>query len=98
MVGLASLDVIRPKVGEIAFIVDDAVQGRGIGTLLLEQLVDIARARGIGVLEADVLVDNAAMVRVFLDSVRHAFAPSAGVVSVTLTISDAAIALSSIES
>ena len=99
VVGLASLDVIRPKVGEIAFIVDDAVQGRGIGTLLLEQLVDIARARGIGVLEADVLVDNAAMVRVFLDSgFRLAFAPSAGVVSVTLTISDAAVALSSIES
>jgi acyl-CoA synthetase (NDP forming)/RimJ/RimL family protein N-acetyltransferase len=99
VVGLASLDITRPRVGEIAFIVDDAVQGRGIGTLLLEQLVDLARAQGISVLEADVLVDNAAMVRVFLDSGFHlGFASSAGVVTVTLTISDANLALASIES
>ena len=99
VVGLASLDITRPDIGEIAFIVDDAVQGRGIGTLLLEQLVDQARLRGITVLEADVLVDNAAMVRVFLDSgFQLGFASSAGVVTVTLTISDANLALSSIES
>jgi acyl-CoA synthetase (NDP forming)/GNAT superfamily N-acetyltransferase len=99
VVGLASLDITRPTAGEIAFIVDDAVQGRGIGTLLLEQLVDAARARGITVLEADVLVDNAAMVRVFLDSgFEHGFASSAGVVTVTLAISDPTLAITSIES
>jgi acyl-CoA synthetase (NDP forming)/GNAT superfamily N-acetyltransferase len=98
VVGLASLDVTLPTTGEIAFIVDDAVQGRGIGTLLLEHLVDQARARGITVLEADVLADNAAMVRVFLDSgFRLGFTSAAGVVSVTLSISDTSLALASIE-
>lgn len=99
VVALASLDVTRPTTGEIAFIVDDAVQGRGIGTLLLEQLVDHARAQGITVLEAEVLADNSAMVRVFLDSgFQLGFASGAGVVTVSLTISDTALALASIES
>ncbi|HTJ45181.1 MAG TPA: GNAT family N-acetyltransferase [Kofleriaceae bacterium] len=53
---------------EVAFAIADLHQGRGIGTVLLEHLAQIARARGIEELEADVLADNRAMRDVFARS------------------------------
>lgn len=50
---------------EVAFLVDDAHQGRGLGTLLLEQLAVFARAAGIARFVADTLPDNSRMLRVF---------------------------------
>ncbi len=50
---------------EAAFMVDDAHQGRGIATLLLEHLAAIARANGIRRFTAEVLGDNRAMLTVF---------------------------------
>jgi GNAT superfamily N-acetyltransferase len=51
---------------EVAFVVDDAHQGRGLGTLLLEHLVVIARTRGITRFIAETLPENQAMLHVFL--------------------------------
>jgi acetyl coenzyme A synthetase (ADP forming)-like protein len=53
---------------EVAFVVDDANQGRGLGTLLLEQLAAIAREHGIHGFVADTLAGNDAMLAVFRDS------------------------------
>lgn len=50
---------------EVAFMVDDAHQGKGIATLLLEHLAAIARANGIDRFTAEVLSDNRSMLRVF---------------------------------
>ena len=50
---------------EVAFLVDDAHQGRGLGTVLLEQLAALARAAGITRFVADTLPDNSRMLRVF---------------------------------
>ena len=50
---------------EVAFLVDDAHQGRGIATLLLEHLASIARSNGIERFTAEALSDNRAMLRVF---------------------------------
>ena len=50
---------------EVAFMVDDSMQGRGIATLLLEHLAAIARSNGIQRFTAEVLSDNRAMLRVF---------------------------------
>ncbi|MFO0837268.1 MAG: GNAT family N-acetyltransferase [Phycisphaerae bacterium] len=50
---------------EAAFLVDDAWQGRGIGTLLMRRLTEIAEARSVGGFSAVVLADNARMMRVF---------------------------------
>ena len=68
VVGVASYEMLRAGEAEMAFLLDDEVHGRGIGTLLLEQLAAIARERGIHHLHADTLAENAPMLRVFADS------------------------------
>ncbi|SIR45397.1 bifunctional GNAT family N-acetyltransferase/acetate--CoA ligase family protein [Micromonospora avicenniae] len=52
---------------EVAFVVEDAHQGRGIGSVLLEHLADGARRVGIVHFVAEVLPANGAMLRVFSD-------------------------------
>ena len=53
-----------PKRAEVAFAVSDAHQGRGVATLLLDHLADIARAAGIEIFEAIVMSDNSKMLEV----------------------------------
>jgi len=53
--------VIEPGVAEMAFVVIDAFQGLGIGTLLTRHLIAMAHAAGLRKLVADVLPDNTAM-------------------------------------
>jgi acyl-CoA synthetase (NDP forming)/RimJ/RimL family protein N-acetyltransferase len=53
---------------EVAFLIEDAHQGRGLGSVLLEHLAAAARERGIERFVAEVLAQNNRMVRVFLDA------------------------------
>jgi acetyl coenzyme A synthetase (ADP forming)-like protein len=55
----------EPRRAEVAFAVADAHQGRGIATLLLEQLAHLAEAGGIDEFEANVLGENNRMLEVF---------------------------------
>ncbi len=64
-VGRYNVDKERPQVAEVAFLVEDAMQKRGIGTLLLDNLAEIARQHHITHFSADVLVDNQTMLNVF---------------------------------
>ncbi|WP_432877260.1 GNAT family N-acetyltransferase [Kribbella sp. CA-245084] len=68
LVGIASYEPLRSGEAEMAFLLEDSVHGRGIGTLLLEQLAAVARENGVQRLRADTLVENAPMLRVFADS------------------------------
>ena len=54
----------RSERAELAITVADEYQNRGAATLLLQQLVRIARAGGVRELVADVLEDNRAMLQV----------------------------------
>ena len=53
---------------EVAFVVEDAHQGRGIGSVLLEHLADAARQAGVARFLAEVLPVNSGMLRVFADA------------------------------
>jgi acyl-CoA synthetase (NDP forming)/RimJ/RimL family protein N-acetyltransferase len=53
---------------EVAFVVDDAHQGRGLGTLLLEHLALAAREAGIRRFVAETLPHNQRMLAVFADA------------------------------
>lgn len=56
------------ETAEMAFVVADAEQGRGIGTRLLEQLAARARAAGVTRFVAEVIASNAAALNVFADA------------------------------
>jgi acyl-CoA hydrolase/ribosomal protein S18 acetylase RimI-like enzyme len=50
---------------DVAFVVDEAYQGMGIGTFLYRMLIRLARQRGIQGFHADVLSSNRNMLKVF---------------------------------
>jgi len=56
---------------EVAFVVEDVYQGKGIGTKLVEWLANVARDGGITNFEADVLAENEQMITVFRDYGFH---------------------------
>jgi len=58
----------KRETAEVAFVVEDKYQGRGIGTHLLQQLAIIAKEKSIHCFEADVLAENQEMMQVFRDS------------------------------
>jgi GNAT superfamily N-acetyltransferase len=53
---------------EVAFVVDDAFQGRGLATVLLQHLAGAARSHGVRFLVADTLSENFRMLHVFRDA------------------------------
>ncbi|MBW1686609.1 MAG: GNAT family N-acetyltransferase [Deltaproteobacteria bacterium] len=69
IVALAGYDRVPDSdQAEVAFVVADAHQGRGIGTLMLEHLAVIARTHGIRSFAADTLSHNRRMLQVFRDA------------------------------
>jgi acetate---CoA ligase (ADP-forming) len=72
---------------EVAFAIADELQGRGVGTRMLERLAQVAREQGIRVFDAFVLADNRRMLDVFADSGFGALSTiDRGVVHVTLSL------------
>ncbi len=53
---------------EVAFLIDDAHQGLGIGSRIFKHLVSIARASGVMEFNAEVLPTNDGMLRLFTNS------------------------------
>jgi len=65
VVGHAFYVVIDEGRAEVAFTIANDYQGRGLGTILLCQLADVAASNGIKEFEADVVAANHAMLHVF---------------------------------
>jgi acetate kinase len=65
IVGGARYVVSRPGIAEVAFTVDDAHQGQGVGAQLMKHLAAIARRCGLQQLIAEVLPNNTPMLKVF---------------------------------
>ncbi len=77
----------RPDSAEVAFVIIDEYQRRGIGPLLLSRLVVAAREAGIAQFVAEVLPANTPMMRVFARagfSIDHEY--SDGVIHVSFPI------------
>jgi acetyl coenzyme A synthetase (ADP forming)-like protein len=88
IVGVADCYRQLDDVAEVAFTVRDDEHGRGIGTLLLEHLAEIAKENGIDYFVAHVLSRNEAMRRVFADAGFHTTSSRAevGMIEVVLDL------------
>ncbi|HEU0252147.1 MAG TPA: GNAT family N-acetyltransferase, partial [Pyrinomonadaceae bacterium] len=65
VVGHAFYVAIGERRAEVAFTIANDFQGRGLGSILLGQLAQVARANGIEIFEAEVVAANHAMLHVF---------------------------------
>jgi acyl-CoA synthetase (NDP forming)/GNAT superfamily N-acetyltransferase len=75
MIAVGRFDTVPPEEthgggveAEVAFLVQDAHQGRGIAQLLLEHLAQAGRERGITKFVADVLPENSRMIQIFREA------------------------------
>jgi acyl-CoA synthetase (NDP forming)/ribosomal protein S18 acetylase RimI-like enzyme len=68
IIAVGRYDTVRPGEAEVAFLVEDQHQGRGIGQLLLEHLAQAGRERGVERFVAEVLPDNTRMIQTFRDA------------------------------
>ncbi len=84
----------QPEAAEVAFAVADAFQGKGLGTILLGHLAEIAQDAGVTRFGAEVLPENHQMVQVFRDSgfpVQLQSAPGVILVEFPTSLSPAAL-------
>ncbi|HEX6651080.1 MAG TPA: GNAT family N-acetyltransferase, partial [Pyrinomonadaceae bacterium] len=65
VVGHAFYVAIGERRAEVAFTIANDFQGRGLGSILLGQLAQVASANGIEIFEAEVVAANHAMLNVF---------------------------------
>ncbi|MBO0842772.1 MAG: GNAT family N-acetyltransferase, partial [Nocardioides sp.] len=68
MIAVGRYDVVSTGEAEVAFLVEDDFQGRGIAQILLEHLAQAGRERGVTKFTADVLPDNSRMIQTFRDA------------------------------
>ncbi|MFK4085318.1 GNAT family N-acetyltransferase [Kribbella sp. NPDC020789] len=68
MIGVGRYERTGRRTAEVAFLIEDAHQGRGLGQLLLEHLAQAARENGIAHFVAEVLPDNRKMITVFTEA------------------------------
>ena len=65
IIGQASFDRVASDAAEVAFVVADEYQGRGVATLLLEALAEQANEADIHTFYAEILPENMRMLEVF---------------------------------
>jgi acyl-CoA synthetase (NDP forming)/RimJ/RimL family protein N-acetyltransferase len=68
IIGIARYDRITPDEAEVAFLIEDAHQGRGLAQLFLEHLAQAGRERGVSRFVAEVLPDNVRMIQIFREA------------------------------
>jgi len=69
IVGMARYDVDpATHTADIAFVVRDDWQGKGVGTMLMRRMAEIGKARGLAGFSADVLASNKPMMGIFQKS------------------------------
>ncbi len=90
VVGVANCVVTTPGQADVTFVVSDQFQGRGVGSLLLEYLGELAPALGVTHFRAETLPENHGMLDVFRHAgfIERVGPEQGGLVEITLDISD----------
>lgn len=87
IVGVARFDRIEANEAEVAFNISDNIQGRGLGSVLLEHIAAAAREVGIRKFYAEVLPQNGRMLSVFREAgYKQAQHEDDGIVEVTVDL------------
>ncbi|WP_435300225.1 GNAT family N-acetyltransferase [Timonella sp. A28] len=87
IVGVARFDRIAPDEAEVAFNISDTLQGRGLGSVLLEHVAAAAREVGVRKFYAEVLPQNGKMLSVFKEAgYQQAQTVDDGIVTVTVDL------------
>ena len=71
IIGIGRYDRIDEEQAEVAFLIEDAHQGRGLAQLLLEHLAQAGRERGVSRFVAEVLPENVRMIQIFREAGYH---------------------------
>jgi acyl-CoA synthetase (NDP forming)/RimJ/RimL family protein N-acetyltransferase len=94
IIGVVRYERLNASDAEVAFVISDEHQGRGLGTIFLEHIAQAARERGIRRFVAEVLPDNVRMLEVFKHAGYHAeTSRDEGYVTLTFDITPTATSL-----
>lgn len=89
MIGVVRYERTGPAEAEVAFNIEDAHQGRGVGPVLLDHIAAAARERGVARFTAEVLPVNRRMIKVFQDAGYDVSSDyDEGIVSLTFDIAE----------
>ncbi len=94
VIGVVRYERVAPQEAEVAFVIEDEHQGRGLGTIFLEHIAQAARERGIRRFVAEVLPENARMLEIFEHAGYQAeFARDEGFIALSFDITPTASSL-----
>lgn len=88
IVAVGRFDVVAPATAEPAIVVRDDYQKTGLGTAILERMLEVARGRGIRQFAGEVLGENEPMLALLRQNGLHVGTPHDGVVLVTAEVED----------
>jgi GNAT superfamily N-acetyltransferase len=77
---------LSPESAEVAFVVEDGWQGRGVGRRLMQDLCEMARANGVRTFVAEVLPGNIRMLRLLEMAGPCKFEPGGGELQVVVDL------------
>lgn len=97
IVAVGRFDIVEEGVAEPAIVVRDDYQGSGLGTAILERMVEVARGRGVERFSAEVLAENERMIQLLRQAGLDVGSPEDGVVRVTAPVEDTPLTIRGLE-
>lgn len=88
IVAVGRFDMVAPGVAEPAIVVRDDHQGSGLGTTVLERMLDVARGRGVDRFQGEVLAENDKMLQILVQHGLTVGAPEDGIVRISVEVTD----------
>lgn len=97
IVAVGRFDIVGEGVAEPAIVVRDDYQSSGLGTAILERMVEVARGRGVERFSAEVLAENERMIQLLRQAGLDVGSPEDGVVRVTAPVEDTPLTIRGLE-